>query len=286
MIVDPTSKPHYRLNMDSVKGVMSSHAKEHEPTGELITSSWDLYSVEHLRDKWDLRIGNPVPCDIFVFGKGEPEEPTATKVGGQPAFPSDLDWPNGPSGQPLKFLAQFNFSESLDLFELDLPGTMLILAAENDEDWLWEDQGLQFIWLQNGSTLKPIRVPVVPGIGGPFYGVRYRTFDYPDSIDIAYELEVSQSYNLPILNGTKIGGVPAYIQGGGDPSGLFLGQLGSIQAAPYAPYPWTNVKESMGLDCTDDGIYGDGNCAVFGDMGNIYMHLDESGLVSRNFECY
>ena len=179
-----------------------------------------------------------------------------------------------------------NFSQSKDLFDIALPGDLLILATGDGEDWIWEDDGLYCILVKDVSDLHHIDVPTVENVGGPFFGAIHRTNDYPDSLDAAYELDVSQSYQLPIANGTKIGGLPAYIQDGGEANGVFLGQLGSIQAAPYAPYPWVNRPDPMGLDFNDSGIYGDSNCAAFGDMGNIYLHLLPDGSVTRSFECY
>jgi hypothetical protein len=121
---------------------------------------------------------------------------------------------------------------------------------------------------------------------GPFYGVIHRSADYPDATDRASGLEVSQSYNLPILNGTKIGGIPHFIQGGDDSDGEFLCQLGSIQAAHQVPYPWVNQAESLGLEFDDRGIYGDTNSVVFGDMGSIYVFRDRDGTITSSFECY
>ena len=73
-----------------------------EPTQEIsqefITSIYDLYSVETLRDRLGLRVGTQTPTDIFVFGKGEPDNPACTKVGGRPFWPRDREWPQN-SGQ-------------------------------------------------------------------------------------------------------------------------------------------------------------------------------------------
>src|SRR5262249_50481578 len=117
-------------------------------------------------------------------------------------------------------------------------------------------------------------------------GVVYRCADYPDAKDKAHDLQMSQSYNLPILNGTKIGGLPHFIQGGDESPGEFLCQLGSIQAAPEVPYPWVNQAEPLALEFDDTGIYGDGNSISFGDMGSIYIFRSADGVVTSLFECY
>jgi hypothetical protein len=234
-----------------------------------------------------LYLGEAFATDIFVFGKGEPQDPSCSKVGGRPFWPADREWPTTRHGSPCHFLAQFNFADSIDIIGDDLPGTVLLLLTDSDEDWLWAEDGLSFHWVSAGiAPATNLKVPSAIGSSGPFYGAIHRTADYPDAEDAAYRLDVSQNYNLPILNGTKIGGLPHFIQGGEETSDCFLCQLGSIQAAPYAPYPWVNQRDPLGLEFNNDGIYGDDNCAVFGDMGSIYLFMDGNGNVSRSFECY
>jgi uncharacterized protein YwqG len=184
-------------------------------------------------------------------------------------------------------LAQFNFADSIDIIGDDLPGTVLLLLTDSKDDWLWGDDGLSFHWVSVDITpAKNLIVPSAIGSSGPFYGAIHRSADYPEAGDAAYELDMSQNYNLPILNGTKIGGLPHFIQSGTDTDNYFLCQLGSIQAAPYAPYPWVNQRDPLGLDFNNNGIYGEDNCAVFGDMGSVYLFIDANGKVSRSFECY
>ena len=287
MITRKTARLHSELDLSAARKAFSEHVTENELSGELVTSAWDLYSVETLRDHHDLRIGAPYPTDVFVFGKGEPDNPSCTKVGGLPFWPADQDWPTAPDGSLCRFLAQFNFADSTDIIDADLPASVLLLLTDSEEDWIWGDEGLSFHWVSAGITpATNLDVPSAIGSSGPFYGAIHRSADYPESTDAAYNLNVSQNYNLPILNGTKIGGLPHYIQNGADTDDYFLCQLGSIQAAPYAPYPWVNKREPLGLEFNNDGIYGDDNCAVFGDMGSIYLFIDKNGNVSRSFECY
>jgi hypothetical protein len=117
--------------------------------------------------------------------------------------------------------------------------------------------------------------------------VIHRSADYPGAADRANDSDISENYNLPILNGTKIGGVPHFIQDGvEDSASEFLCQLGSIQAAPDVPYPWVNQAEPLGLEFNDCGIYGDANSVLFGDMGNIYVFRNPDGAVTSSCECY
>ncbi len=265
--------------------------------GELITSPYDLFSVETLRDMHGLRTGTPIPCDAFVFGKGESPRPDGTKVGGKPYWPANRPWPSNREGLPCLFLAQFNFADSRDLFP-NLPGDVLLLLAEDAESYLWEPEGLRFEWLPLGlHTASQFDESLSLVKAGPFFGAIFRSADYPEDsrgerhpcrrpVDPDYDLKVPQFWVLPILTGTKIGGVPHFIQSGDDFEGEFLCQFGSIQAAPHVPYPWVNHPECLGLEFDDRGIYGDANEFVMGDMGTIYVFQRADGTVTSSFECY
>jgi hypothetical protein len=285
MIVRDSQKLHPELDFVAARRMFEAGAHE-ALTGQLITSPYDVFSVEELRDIHGLREGTAFPADLFVFGKGESPRREATKVGGIPYWPANRPWPTGDEGSPLLFLAQFNFTDSRDLFPAPLPGDVLLLLVKDPEDYLEPDL-IQFEWLPLG--LPPVShfdESLMATTAGPFYGVIYRSADYPDAIERASDLEVSQSHNLPILNGTKIGGVPHWIQDGDDSDNQFLCQLGSIQAAHQVPYPWVNQAESLGLKFDDQGIYGGSNSIVFSDMGTIYIFLDQGGSIRSSFECY
>jgi hypothetical protein len=285
MIVQGSQKLHPELDFAAARHVFEAGARE-ALSGELITSPYDLFSVEKLRDVHGLRAGKAFPADLFVFGKGESPRRDATKVGGIPYWPADRPWPTGFEGSPLFFLAQFNFADSRDLFPTPLPGDVLLLLVEDPEDYLEPDL-IQFEWLPSG--LPPVShfdESLMATTAGPFYGAIHRSADYPDSTERASGLAIRQSYNLSILNGTKIGGVPHWIQGGDGSDEQFLCQLGSIQAAHRVPYPWVNQAEFLGLEFDDRGIYGDSNSILFGDMGSIYIFLDRDGSITCSFECY
>ena len=71
MIVRKSSKAHPELDMSAAAKAFAAHAAEKKLTGELVTSAWNLYSVETLRERHNLRIGEAFPADVFVFGKGK-----------------------------------------------------------------------------------------------------------------------------------------------------------------------------------------------------------------------
>lgn len=301
-----TTKIHPEFDLAAAKKTYGK-LKE-ELSGEQITSPYDLYSVERLRDEHGLRKGMAFAADVFVFGMGAPEDRRGTKVSGLPYWPKAQTWPKADDGTPYQFLAQFCFVDSRDLVE-KLPGDILLLfVPQGSEDWLWELDSVRFEWLTVDKTALIDALPkgVQPFCQSEWYGVLHRTHDYPDTAEQARKLTVDQPYNLPILNGSKIGGIPHTIQTkakygvnpttglpvllpdkkGKAPARRFLCQLASIQAAPDVVYPWTNQKKKLTLEFDNTGIYGDNNQCVFGDMGSIYVYIDSSGQCMATSECY
>ena len=225
-----------------------------------------------------------------MFGKGEPTNSgrrDCTKVGGLPDRPArQALWPRTGDDTPYHFLTQFNFADSKDLFP-DLPGDVLLLLTDGPEEWLEEPDRLRFEWLPLGLEPCAKFDPAVPcEFAGSFYGTIYRSADYLDAIDKAAEVDDSENFNLSILNGTKIGGFPHFIQPAEGLPGRFLCQLGSIQAEPDVPYPWVNQSMPLygGFDKT--GIHGKSNEVCFADMGTVYIFMDSAGNLTHDFQCY
>jgi uncharacterized protein DUF1963 len=302
---------HSEFDFAAARRVFASPSTDRPLEGEMVTSPHDLYSVEELRDQIGLRIGRVFPTDVFVFCKGQPERRDVTKVGGLPYWPVDRPWPVDEKGKHRRFLAQFNFMDSVDLFH-DLPGEVLSLMVGEGDDWLWESDAIHFEWLPAGLPAVSVfdsNQIVTPA--GPFYGAIHRTADYPDASDQAYESTASQAWNLPVINGTKIGGRPHFIQNDDELEGTsetvcpnpfnpsemmvvpakpartgFLCQLGSIQAAPLVAYPWANRAEPLPAGFDGGTIHSDENCVVFSDMASIYIFRNESGEMSSCVEGY
>lgn len=301
-----TVKAHAEFDLALAKQVYAT-VKE-ELCGEQISSPYDLYSVERLREEYNLRKGAAFDTDVFVLGMGSPQKRAVTKISGLPYWPRGRAWPTVEDGAPCQFLAQFNFADSRDLVG-KLPGDVLLLfVPAGDGDWLWDLEQVHFEWLD--TTAKPLidALPkgVQPYCQSEWYGVLHRTKDYPDMAAAARRLKVDQAYELAVINGCKIGGIPHLIQSktkyaldpktgfpvlipgkGSKQSGLrFLCQLSSIQAAPDVGYPWTNQKKKLTMKFDDTGIYGDNNQCLFGDMGSIYIFIDSSGRITATSECY
>ena len=287
MLARQTNRLHLEFDLPAARRAFVEAGAADDLRGQHITSPHDLFSVETLRDAHGLRTGQPVPADVFVFGKGEPPRREGTQVGGLPYWPEDRPWPlNLFSGEPCLFLAQVNFADSRDLFPA-LPGEVLVLLVADTERNLWDPGVIHFEWLPLG--LRPVArcdKSLIALRAGPFYGVIHRSADYPETLDSARRLKLRDGWNLPVLNGTKIGGVPHFIQSGDDSRGQFLCQLGSIQAAPDVPYPWVNQAEPLTLDFDDRGIHGRGNEVLFADLGSFYLFLRGDGTVTCSFESY
>jgi hypothetical protein len=301
-----TTKTHPEFDLAAAK---KTYAKvKEELSGEQITSPYDLYSVERLRDEHGLRKGMAFATDVFVFGMGAPKDRRITKISGLPYWPKARTWPKADGGSPYQFLAQFCFVDSRDLVG-KLPGDILLLfVPQGDEEWLWELDRVRFEWLSldTSALIDALPTGVQPFCQSEWYGVLHRTHDYPGAAEQARKLKVDQPYNLPVLNGSKIGGIPHAIQTkakygvdpttglpvllpdrkGKSPAQCFLCQLSSIQAAPDVVYPWTNQKRKLTLEFDETGIYGDGNQCMFGDMGSIYIFIDSSGRCMATSECY
>jgi hypothetical protein len=286
MIKAGSSKTHDELDFGAVK--KAYQVKSTELRGHTVASPFHLFAVETLRDKHGLRTPKATPVDAFVFAEGEPKQRQVTKIGGLPSWPADKPWPGNADGSPYWFMAQLNFADSLDLFP-ELPGDLLSILTEDEDGWLWDDQATVHCFWQTVKLRDLITKKQFPKFKHTYehfdgYGVIHRTADYPKLATKAKKLDVRQSYNLAVLNATKIGGVPCTIQGKLDMGGNFLAQLASIQPMAGVPYPWVNRKQKYDLSSGKNGIYG--NQQMIGDMGSLYLFLQDDGSVRCTTQCY
>lgn len=298
-----TDKTHLEFDLDFAT---QTYAKsDNDLSGEIITSPFDLYSVERLRDLHNLRKGTRSPTDIFVFGQGTPKNRGVTKISGLPYWPKARAWPNDQDGNFMQFLAQVSFVDSKDIVG-DLPGDILVIFVPQDnEDWLWETERVRLEWVKacDNDLIEELPTGIKPFSHSEWYGVIHRSEDYPDSLAKARTLDVDQAAKLVLTSGTKIGGsLPESLQPAqfginpttGKPiklpkkkSGIeqqIICQIASIQAHPDVPYPWTNQKKSLGTKFDKSGIYGDSNQFVLGDMGSIYILRNTEGNCSAKFK--
>lgn len=252
--------------------------------GTHITSPFHLYEVEMLRKRFGLT-GKSLPTDVFVMGHGEPEQRDITKIGGSPFWPANKPWPKSKKGAPLFFLAQFNFSDSRDLFP-KLPGDILLIFVESETSWAYEEDGFHFEWVsQNIDPMPRLKSDQIPYEINLFYGAIHRSADYLNP-KYASDDYPKRDYLVPVFSAMKIGGMAGNIQGDSKIDPTFLCQLTSVQAAHAVEYPWLNRKEALTLDFNGDGIYGDANQLMIGDMGSLYFFMDKNGRVTCGMECY
>jgi Domain of unknown function (DUF1963) len=258
-------------------------------SGKDITSPCDLCNNEWLRreilDEYDL--GMPVPADVFVMADGEPENRFATKIGGLPYRPASEPWPTSRSGRPLNFVAQFNFTDSVDIVGQQ-PGDLLLVFANNDEEWFEE---FHFEWrkITDDDDGLVSSLPEFPHPIAPCYGHRYRAMNYPDAIhrnpDEGYPKckgkEVRSDYWVLQYQATQIGKAPFEPQG--DNSISQLCTIASVQPDAHKRFPWVNVEQPLR---PQDKWPDQGNYLMIGDLGCIFIWYDENGELTAGEQCY
>jgi hypothetical protein len=305
------------------------HIKLMNPGGEIITSPFHLAVVEQLREECLASRNLPtVPTDVFVFARGEPQNRSVTKVGGLPFWPRARDWPMGRSGLPMTFVAQFCFADSTDLFH-SLPGEILLVFADGIylKDWRDEDaNALRFEWVNRSENnlVEASGIPQTRWDLFPVYGEIHRTKDYATgpmwekawwwillrrsksprdffsglgaqrALDKAYHMP----YCIPIVEGTKIGGFPRWIQGDDETiPGRFLCALGSIRPVyqtpndiMHRPYPFTNLQgpfvRARKAYCTPEEEVQTNRLLMWGDVGSLYLLLDDGGTIHWTIQFY
>ncbi len=263
--------------------------------GQSVASPSDIVITEQRRREIQARVnvGRSVAADVFCFGIGEPELPYCTKVGGIPFRPSNSPWPVDSDGGPMTFVAQLCFCESEDLFS-GLPGDVLLFFA-SDYDICPSDRKRKthFEWqnLNAGQLLTPDAVPNTQWRVPALYGCRYRTADYPDEAAV----NAARSYchggwgswwNIFCWEGTKIGGVPMWIQNSEIPSevefpGRFLAAIGTCTPTCDIEFPWINQQAPMTFKESQSS-----NFLEWDDSGMIYLSLDSNNEVHWTLQYY
>ena len=311
------------------EAAVERHVKLMSPSGEIVTSPCHLATVEQLRAECLSKRRLPTaPTDVFVFAKGEPPDRGVTKVGGLPFWPGDRTWPIGKSGEPMDFIAQFCFADSADLFDA-LPGEILLIFADGVYLKEWDDEdksALRFEWIKR-AQVNPIEAANVPKRRWeliPVYGQVHRTVDYltggiwekewwsillrrsksPRDLfsGLGARRALVKKYRRPwciaMIQGTKIGGVPSWIQDAEELPGRFLCALGSIHPVyetgtndiVHRPFPFTNVP---GPYVSGRRVFRSGNeeiptnqLLMWGDVGSLYLFLDDEGSIHWTIQFY
>lgn len=253
--------------------------------GSAITGPCDICNIELLRRGMmnEYHWGEPVPVDVFVMAKGEPENRTATKIGGLPFRSRRQPWPCTRSGHPMAFIAQFNFLNSFDIVG-KLPGDLLLIFGEHSDGRIGP---FHMEWKKTGID-DLVRIADVPSGCmriAPCFGYRCRMMSYPNARLATNSerprcqgKEVWADYHIPQLQATQIGRSPFFIQSGDDSlPGRILCTVSSVQPDPYKPYPWVNVPDPL---CPVDAFPpANGEELMISDMGCIYVSITEDGAL-------
>jgi hypothetical protein len=264
------------------QAAIERHIALMEPGGTAITSPHDIAVIEQLRE--EALVGRPSPkrvsMDVFVFGLGEPVRREVTKVGGLPYWPAERKWPRTRDGRPRTFLAQFCFADSRDIVG-DLPAEVLVIFDDEEVSGGHGEEdafGLSFEWMNLGQSnlVSAEDIPQRNHKITPCYGTRHRTWDYLGTGDLFQRYHAP--WQIDMVEGTKIGGMPRWIQHPERLPGRFLCALGSIQPVWQRPFPYVNVAEP--LDPYDE------ETLMWGDAGSLYLFIDERGQVRCTMQYY
>lgn len=262
-----------------------------------IGSASDLLGWENSRAKYGITAPDAVPCDVFVWGIGEPPDRRLTRVGGVPWLPKSTPWPTF-GNTVATFLCQFDFRDSKDLHGQlagkSLPGDLLLVFVAGKHSALTGDEAeLQFVWVSADEN-EVYTQDDVPAGARSFdfvraWGARFRSQDIPSKWAKAYKIPKAAGsgrlWGLPVLWATKIGGVPYNSQENHRaPPPDYLCQLVSIQASDTS-WPWIDHEQPLASDFGDDGIHGDKHRLMIGDMGELTLFLRADGTVTASSAC-
>ncbi|MBB01150.1 MAG: hypothetical protein CMJ47_00730 [Planctomyces sp.] len=291
--VETGSGVHPTIDLERLR----NHYKNHPADVWNIGSASDLLGWQAMREQFGITDSDAVPCDLFVWGIGEPPDPRLTRVGGTPWLPKAIPWPTF-GGDAATFFCQFDFRDSKDLDGQlageSLPGDLLLVFVAGQHSAMTGDEDeLQFVWVSAEETDVYTKTDV-PDAANPFefvtaWGVRFRGEDVPSKWDKAYDITddagSGRLWCLPVLWGTKIGGVPYHSQENQHevPSD-YLCQLVSIQASDTT-WPWVNQESALPEGFGDDGIHGNKQKLMIGDMGELTLFMRDDGKITVDSAC-
>lgn len=241
-----------------------------------------------MREEFDW--GDAVPVDIFVFGIGEPDNRFATKIGGLPYRPASSRWPTTLNGRPMALIAQFNFTQSLDLVG-KLPRDLLLIFGDDSGG---EVEPLYCEWQPLVPMDLVMGLPQGLMAVTPCFGYRCRTVSFPNATEILSDnirvqwdgREVQSCYWLPTYQAVQIGRAPFFIHpGDSDFPGSPLCTVSSMAPDLFKPYPWVNRPKPICLESEWPPPH-DPALLSIGDTGCIYVFIEDDGKVHAGQSCY
>ena len=315
IILEKPDKQHPVLDYEACEKLYADTSSE-KLDGETIGSPFDIYSVETIRKRLGFEGYSSLPTDVFVWSEGEPKKPYLTKIGGLPYLPKDVPWPSDAEGKPYLFVTQICFVDSKDIVPVPVPGDVLLMFVRHD-GWdgeylqCYDPEDLHFQWVKiadqpmwdqqamNENGLRSVELSLT--------GVIHRTLDYEFTDIIDKRLDRARARNqfakffttylVPAMSGTKIGGIPHYIQDG--PPGrddvnmyhvskrmwdeaAYICQFTSLSFSYETPFPLCNREKPFRLYVENEGC---GRLNI-GDCGSIYLFLKPDGTIVWMEECY
>jgi len=285
-----SSGGNYRFDLNEWMARFSADELRSDFGMGVVTGPLDLCQIEASRRSFGGQVdwGEPQPTDVFVMADGEPPDRHVTKLGGLPYRPADAPWPATEAGKPLQFLAQINFTDSRDIVG-ELPGDLLLVfQAEGDwEQTYLEWQPLGLTDLARAEHLPPSDFPFLP-----CYGYICRTAAYPNAVGASDATARRDGHarlaesEVACFQATQIGAAPYFIQDS-DPDelpGRILCTLSSVIPNGCARWHWVNWEHPLsqpGDPYLDSEYY-----LELGDMGCLYISIDDAGQLHSHESCY
>lgn len=249
----------------------------------------DICEIIQLRKEANGQVvwGEPAPVDVFIMAEGESSVRSCTKLGGLPYRPNGARWLKSKRyNRPLRFIAQFDFSDSRDIYPT-LPGDVLLVFSPD----ALEMEPLYFEWYPLGlsSLVGESDVPRAEHSFFPCYGYRYRAESFPGGHAIGSEVTVKGTgiYNVNALfrfSATQIGRTPLITQDHmitHPLPGTCLCTIHSALTQPTSSYPLINRRGPIGYDDADYKSY------FSSDDGDrcIFIYMDDRGRLHHR-DCY
>jgi hypothetical protein len=262
-------------------------------SGEGIDGPGSICNNEQLRremkDEYDW--GQPVPVDIFVMAEGEPNDRSVTKVGGLPFRGRNDEWPTTKNGEPMLFLAQFNFSDSKDIVG-ELPSEVLLVFGNSLSDCLDEiEMEWQSTRLADEELIGTDEIPLHGDQFVPCFGYRFRTKSYPHAARLTpfseqkyprcRGLDVWSDFFLLQYMATQIGQAPFFIQPDDcNLPGTMLCTISSVGEACETPFPFINRPDPVPLSSPNF------RHLMLGDAGCVYISIDDAQQLHWGWSCF
>lgn len=263
----------------------------------VISTPKDLAQLEQLREPiLDMGlISEGTPVDLFLWQE-VPTKPWLTKLGGRPFLPADVSWPKDSlTGEPYTFVAQFCFLDSLDILPFAPPGDILLLFFKSEEPGedpacSSDDDTIHCEWVKVPDVDPDLAIeyPKISQHVPELYGVRYRGMDF-DEMELFDKADCQGGWKLAETQATKIGTSTFFIQGYPDVpnEAALVATLSSLQLGVSETWPLLDVKKAPAAEVRGRASNQWANRELmFGDMGAVYIFLDEHGNTYWKADCY